>query len=348
MLVETLGLQPSVVAQGDLLRRFVPIEIFLRRNPHRRQIEFAITNAATSGAGAVQRSEHGTWLIHTEPVIMTDGRVHGVHVWTGPPSTRRPPRPTIGAVVWDLTSGVATDTREALVNSGIGPDEHLDDRAFAEDLSIGDIHPEESAALALTMRCKPGETLAGTWNVTARHDGAPIRVSFISRALLESDRDGTGHMVIRAMNWRAPSESGVGTGSDLARQILRGMTQDGVHRALLDLTTWRLLKWLDPPCPHFDWRGEHSPRPMVHQDDESTLRAMTRQFSAGPAQGLLRLRSQKGWTLMHITMHRVELAANTFAGLIMIRLPTSAEHTEYAHSPMTAQRHRRTPGPAPA
>lgn len=331
LLAETLGPQPFVVAQGDRLRRFVPLEIFLRRNPHRRQIEFAITNAAKSGAGSVQRSDHGTWLIHTEPVIMTDGRVHGVHVWTAPPSTPRPPRPTIGAVVWDLTSGVATDTREALINSGIGPNEHLDNRTFAEDLSISDIHPEESAALALTVRCKPGQTLAGTWNVTARQDGAPIRVSFVSRALLESNRDGTQHLVVRAMNWRAPSEAGTGTSGDLARQILRGMTQDGVHRALLDLRTWRLLKWLDPPCPHFDWRGEHSGRAMVHQEDESTLRSMTRQFSDGPAQGLLRLRSQEGWSLMHVTMHRVELAENAFAGLVMIRLPTSAERTGFAN-----------------
>lgn len=326
LLVETLGPEPSVVAQGDRLRRFVPLETFLRRNPHRRQIDFAIAATANSGIGSVQRTEHGTWLIHTEPIIMTDGRVHGVHLWTAPPSTQQPRRPTIGAVSWNLTTGVASDTREALMNSGMGPAEHLDGRTFADDLSMSDIHPQESEALALAVRCTPGQTLAGTWNVTARHDGTPIRVSFASRATLESHRDGAQHLVIRAVNWRTSSEADPSSGKDLARQILRGMTQDGVHRALLDLTTWRLLKWLDPPCPQVDWRGKHSRRPIIHPDDEPTLRVMTRQFSTAPAQGLLRLRSQEGWALMHVTMHRVELAENANAGLAMIRLPTSDEN----------------------
>ena len=325
LLVDTLAADPVIVAQGHRLRRFVPTAVFLRRNPHRRDIEHAISKTAAAHTGSTRRIEHDSTIIRTEPVIMTDGRVHGVQVWAGPPSTPCPPRPAIGAVVWDLTTGVASDTRQALVNAGIDPKERLEGRTFAEDLQISDIHPEEGTALALAVNCKPGQTYCGTWDVTARSDGTPIRVGFISRAVVESRDDGADRLVIRAMNWRAPLESDGAAPGDLARQILRGMTADGVYRALLDLGTWRLLKWLDPPCPHFDWRGEHADRPLIHPADHRALQTMTQQFAAGPAYGVLRLRSSHGWTPMHITVRRIALADGVFAGLVSARLATSLE-----------------------
>ncbi len=48
---------------------------------------------------------------------------------------------------------------------------------------------------------------------------------------------------------------------------------------------------------------------------------MTQQFVHGPAEGLLRLRSRSGWTLIHTTVSRVELAKDVVAGLISFRLP---------------------------
>lgn len=345
LLVDTLAREPFVVAQGHRLRRFVPTAVFLRRNPYRLDIEQAIAKTSAAHTGSVRRTEHAGTIIRTEPVTMTDGRVHGVQVWTGPPSTPLPIRPTIGAVVWDLTTGVASDTRNALVNAGIDPEERLDGRTFAEDLQISDIHPEEGAALALAVSCRAGQTYCGTWDIAARTDGELIRVGFVSRALSEPRNDGTDHLVIRAMNWRAPLESDSTATGHLAHQILRGMTEDGVYRAVLDLSTWRLLKWLDPPCPHFDWRGELTDRPLVHPEDDPTLRAMTQRFATGPATGTIRLRSQNGWTPMHITACRIALADGVFAGLISTRLALHDERTNSDRErPPAAPPH---PGPPP-
>ena len=52
---------------------------------------------------------------------MSDGRIHGVHVWIGPPDVEAPERPIPGPLKWDLTSGVATDTPESLFNIGKDP-----------------------------------------------------------------------------------------------------------------------------------------------------------------------------------------------------------------------------------
>lgn len=345
LLVDTLTSEPFVVAQGLRLRRFVPTTVFLRRNPHRRDIEAAVSKAAAARMGSTRRIDDGDVTIRTEPVIMNDGHVHGVQVWAGPSSTPRPPRPTIGAVVWDLTTGVASDTREALENAGIDPEERLEGRTFAEDLQISDIHPDEGAALALAVNCEPGQTYSGTWDVRSRSDGALIRVGFISRALSEPQDDGTDRLVIRAMNWRAPLESSGATGGDLAHQILRGMSEDGVYRAVLDLGTWRLLKWLDPPCPHFDWRGEHADRPLVHPKDDPALQAMTQQFATGPAYGILRLRSSSGWTPMHITVSRIALADGVFAGLVSARLALPLAHGDSDREQPNTARLRAAPPP---
>ncbi len=44
------------------------------------------------------------------------------------------------------------------------------------------------------------------------------------------------------------------------QRILAGLAQTGVHRALVDLDNWKLLKWLDDPAPFFDWRARESGR----------------------------------------------------------------------------------------
>ena len=57
------------------------------------------------------------------------------------------------------------------------------------------------------------------------------------------------------MNWRTERKGPVVVADDLAQRILNGLAQAGVHRALVDLKNWTLLKWLDEPCSFYDWRG---------------------------------------------------------------------------------------------
>jgi hypothetical protein len=333
LLLEVLGDEPVVIAQGHTLRKFVPTSVFLRRNPHLGSIMTAVDETVRDKQSLTKQVGHGSAVLRTRAVVSNDGRVHGVHLWVGRSGARPAQRSLPGAVSWDLTTGTASDTPQALFNAGLDLSvEKTDGRAFAADLPIGHINRDEAQVLALSMSCKPGDTFCSTWDTTG-YDGERIRVSFVARAALESHADGTNHLVARAMNWRVAHKEAPEPDGDLARQIVRDLAQDGIHRAFVDLRTWNLLKWLDPPFPHADWRGEVVGQPFVHPNDHPVLHEMAQQFADGPADGLLRLRAiGGGWTLVHSTVHRVHLLDDNFAGLISIRLPTPAELLRKSHA----------------
>ncbi len=81
-----------------------------------------------AGKGLSSITPKNDRVIRTEVVQMSDGRIHGVHVWIGPPDMEPPERPVPGPLKWDLTQGVATDTPESLLNSGRDPDKRGDPR----------------------------------------------------------------------------------------------------------------------------------------------------------------------------------------------------------------------------
>ncbi|MBV9319641.1 MAG: hypothetical protein JO106_06970, partial [Mycobacterium sp.] len=184
--------------------------------------------------------------------------------------------------------------------------------------------PNESKILARAINAEPGQTLCTAWD-GSDWQGNPITVGFVARHLMEPGDDGRDHLVGRGMNWRVERESAPNSGDRLAEQILSGLAQPGVHRALADLKSWTLLKWLDEPCPFYDWHSK-ADSPRVHPDDEPVMRSMTTEFANGATAGVLRLPGHGGtWVPVHVTVSRVELEAETYAGLISLRLPTEAE-----------------------
>ena len=64
----------------------------------------------------------------------------------------------------------------------------------------------------------------------------------------------------------------------------------------------------------------------MHPDDEATMAAMTTEFAAGATRRVLRMPGHDGgWVPVHVTVNRVEIDHDTFAGLVSLRLPTPAE-----------------------
>jgi hypothetical protein len=327
LLVETLGGDPTVVSQGRQLKNLVPITTFLRRSPYLSAVRTAIAESVQTGQSLTSITPKRDRVIRTEPVVMSDGFIHGVHVWTGPADVEPPERPTPGPLKWDLTLGVATDTRESLANSGKNPEVEVTfGRAFAEDLPSRELNPNESKVLAMAVKAEPDQTLCSTWDLTD-WQGNPIRIGFVARTGLEPGLNGRDHLVARAMNWRSELKGPVVSTDDLAQRILNGLAQAGVHRALVDLNNWTLLKWLDEPCNFYDWRGGiETGRPKVHPDDEHVKASMTEEFVNGATSRVLRMPGhEENWVPVHVTVNRVELEPDTFAGLISLRLPTDEE-----------------------
>ncbi|MCV7230460.1 PAS domain-containing protein [Mycolicibacterium komossense] len=326
LLVETLGSEPAVVAQGRQLKNLVPLSAFLRRNPHLSAIQTAIAETIAGGTALASITSKKDRVIRTEPVRMSDGKVHGVHIWFGPAGVEPPERAIPGPLVWDLTTGVATDTPESLSNSGMDPlTEATHGRAFAEDLPRRDLNPSETTVLSLAVKSQPGATICNTWDVTDCQ-GDKIAVGFVARTNLEPADDGSEHLLARAMNWRGQRENLVVNPDHLAQRILDGLAQPGSYRALIDIHHWKLLKWLDEPCPLYDWRNT-ARNPLLHPDDRPQINSMTQDFESGKTvQRLLRLRADDGgWARLHVTVHRVELEAGIYAGLITVRLPTEED-----------------------
>jgi len=327
LLVETLGGEPTVVSQGRQLKNLVPITTFLRRSPYLSAVRTAIAESVQTGQSLTSITPKRDRVIRTEPVVMSDGFIHGVHVWTGPADIEPPERPTPGPLKWDLTLGVATDTRESLANSGKNPEVEVTfGRAFAEDLPSRELNPNETKVLAMAVKAQPDQTICSTWDLTD-WEGNPIRIGFVARTGLEPGPNGREHLVARAMNWRSELKGPVVSTDDLAQRILNGLAQAGVHRALVDLNNWTLLKWLDEPCTFYDWRGGiETGKPKVHPDDEPVKASMTEEFVNGATSRVLRMPGHDtDWVPVHVTVNRVELEPDTFAGLISLRLPTDEE-----------------------
>jgi hypothetical protein len=325
LLVETLGAEPAVVAQGRQTKNLVPISAFLRRNPNLMAIQTAIGETVRAGKGLSSITPKHDRVIRTEVVQMSDGRIHGVHVWIGPPDMEPPDRPIPGALKWDLTSGIATDTSESLFNSGLDPEkEATHGRALAEDLPMKDLNPNETTVLSMVIKPEPGMTFCTNWDVTD-YNGDHVTVGWVARVLLESEDDGSDRLIGRGMNWRSERE-GSAPRDALAQRIINGLAQSGTHRVLVDLQHWKLLKWLDEPPPFFDWRAREKGNPVVHPADAPHMARMTIEFGSGATSGVLRLPALGGgWTPVHMTINRVELDKDSHAGLLALRIPTEEE-----------------------
>jgi len=323
LLVETLGEQPMVVAQGRQMKNFVPLVVFLRRNPNLAAIQTAIAETVTSGTGLASITPKTNRVIRTEPVAMSDGHIHAVHVWCGPTDEEPPERPIPGPLQWDFTTGDASCTVEYLTNAGMDPAaERTTGRRFIEDIPSRSLNHDEAKVLAATVDPEPGKTHCATWEFIDKQGGFR-RVGFVSRIVIEVKEDGSEHLIARAMNLvevvlRSPEPL-----DHLAVRILEGLAQPGVHRVLVDLKTWTLLKWLDDPCPYFDWRTKAD----MHPDDREHFAVrMSEELEAGSTSAVMRLPAVGGgWVPLHVTISRMELDPGIHAGVVAFRQPTEAE-----------------------
>lgn len=341
ILVETLGAEPAVVAQGQSTKNLVPISAYLRRHPHLMAIQTAIGETVRTGQPLSSITPKNDRVIRTEVVQMTDGRIHGVHVWIGPPDEDPPDRMMPGPQKWDLTHGIATDTVESLSNAGRNPSESTTQgRPFADDLPTRGLFPEEEEVLSVAIKPEPGRSFCSTWNVTDFR-GRPITVGFVARMLTEPDDDGGRDILVcRAMNWRSVSDESTFTPSDLERLPIAGDPTPGVHRALVDLRTWRLLKWLDAPAPFYDWHFNEGGESFTHPADADVMASMTADFEVGPdASRVLRLRAHGGgWIPVHVTVHLIAVGDGAPVAQLSLRLPTDDELESAAAPPKGRKR----------
>lgn len=323
LLVETLGEQPVVVAQGRQMKNFVPIALFLRRNPNLTSIQTAIAETVATGNGLASITPKTKRVIRTEPVQMSDGRIHGVHVWCGPTDAEPPERPVPGPLKWDMTTWEATGTPEYLENAGMDPAaESVTGRSFAEDIPSRSLNQDEAKALSWMIDAAPDRTYSASWGFTDKQ-GRFRQVGWCARTAMEPADDGSDHLIARAMNLVEEVGDSPLPPNHLAQRILDGLSQPGVYRGIVDLSNWTLLKWIDDPCPYFDWHGRVHAHPA---DQQLYAERMREELATGSTTAVLRLPDgADGWVPLHVGISRIELDEGIFGGLVTLRLPTDDE-----------------------
>lgn len=324
LLLETLGSEPLVVADGQVPTEPTPVSTYLRRSPHLSALQTAIAETVTTGSPLASITPKQKAVIRTEPTAMGDGRVHGVQLWVGALDEDPPERPIPGPLLWNLTTGVAIDSPAALANRGEDPDAApVHARAFADDLPIGSPRAGETRLLALILNRTPGETLCENWHLVDRY-GASIAVAFVARVVEEEAEDGSMQLIGRGMNWRSDPHTVTDEPETLAERILEGLAMPGQRRALIDLHTGTLLKWLDPPFPGYDWRTH-----TVHPDDQEALYALADELGPRGTSRVLRMATYDGgWLPVHITLNRIEIEPGIFVGLLTLRDATPCDEAD--------------------
>lgn len=321
LLLETLGSEPAVVADGTARKDFIPISDYLRKSAHLSAVQTAVSETITTRTGLDSLTPKQKKIIRTAPVVMSDGRVHGVQLWLGPANAEPAERPQVGTVKWNLSTGVASSSSQAVAVRGGDPDaEPLQIRAFADDLPVGPLTEGEIKLIATVLRRIPGETVSGTLEIR-RADGEPVSEAFAARMMLEEGDDGSDQLIGRSMTWVCPPDPDYVEPDSLARRLLEGMAVPGTQRAIVDLTSWKTLKWLDEPSTEYDWRSQ-----VVHHGDGPVRERMEKEFASGSTSGVIRLANHVGdWVRLKTTIHRIEIEPGVFAGLVSVRRATDAE-----------------------
>ena len=119
-------------------------------------IQTAIGETVRAGQRLSSITPKNDRVIRTEVVQMSDGRIHGVHVWIGPPDLEPPDRLIPGPLIWDLTNGIATDTPESLPTAGGTHDRSHPRPGVRRRPAARDLNPSEAKVLSMAIKPRAG------------------------------------------------------------------------------------------------------------------------------------------------------------------------------------------------
>ncbi|ORA59081.1 GAF domain-containing protein [Mycobacteroides franklinii] len=317
MLLETLGDEPTVIAIGLQARNMAPLESVLRRNRHRPLIETAIADCRRTGELTVAFTPARDRVVRVHPISMGKANVHGVQVWFGPADVEPPPRPVAGACLGDLDTSLTTLTAGYFEVMGFDPQNRSERQAIAEGLAPVLPSPRNAELMAHVVNPELDSTFCGTC-LAADYQGHTLQVHYAGRASKEIDPAGAVARINRIVCTRVdnrPAEPRVG----LAQQILDAVAAPGMHRMLLNVDTFAVLKWIDAPFPDLAWRYDPDRPENIHPDDEAAARNMRDELRAGATSGVLRVRAiSGGWLRVHVSATKFALHDNAFAGLVTL------------------------------
>lgn len=333
LLVETFGgvrQEPTVLAVGNSPKNMVSVRSVLGRGPFLADVLGVIARVATSRKPVEASTTTGKRRVIAYPLLAYGGDlIHGVHVWVGPMEEDPPERPPAGAWHINLTRHVSSRSDDLLRLYGTRADKWRNEHDLAELFAYQRLqtNSDESKALALLVNAAAGGEHLATWTVN-RDDGVRRAVHFACRCVEVKTPSGRVELVVRGITHDIGPAENVPAAPPptpvlLAQQVLAAEATPGRWRAIVDLRTMRLLKWLDSPMPGVAWTLGAPHRPAVHREDLRRAVGLSSDLATyGRAEGVLRLRAEDGsWMNVAVSAALMALDQHTTAALVTLTLP---------------------------
>jgi hypothetical protein len=286
-------------------------------------VETAVTQALQSKEQAVLPAPDQHVVI-ADPLLAFTGNVHGAYVWVGAANEEPPTRDLAGSWHFNLTTDTIGGSSDLLDLYGVLPEHRQTERATAEAFERLIPNADASAALAILVRSQPGDEHQAVWAI--RRDDGAVRAGHLSCRAVEEFHEDQRHVVLRGIT------QDIGAADDtpaappppvLEQRVLESMAEPGTYRALVNLKTMRILRWIDAPMPGLAWRHdphETGSRQWIHRADRELAQQLSADLASGHAKATLRLAGTDGaWLPVEITANIVLLDQHTTAALFTMR-----------------------------
>lgn len=172
------------------------------------------------------------------------------------------------------------------------------------------------------MNSAPGTEHQAVW--TVRRDDDALRAGhFACRIILEADANGRREVLFRGVTQDIGAAIAVPSAPPpmiLEYQLLEASTAPGEYRAIVNLRSLQLIRWIGPPMPGIAWADlPGQPPPQIHPDDLTAALEMSRELARHRAEGRLRLRRiDGGWQTVRVRAALMALDQHTTAGLATV------------------------------
>jgi len=328
LLVETFGgeeREPTVIALGQTPKRMLALESVLGRGGYIRPLRAMIDRVAATGEAFRGMTRDGRRQLIADPLTSFAGHVNGVYAWAGPAGQEPPPRTTAGAWYFNRTTGLIGGSDDLLDLYGVALQDRRQTRVTAEAFTRLLPGADETQALALLVRAEPGSEYQGK-NWTVRRDDGELRAVMLACRVVEETRDdGRTEVVVRGVTQdigpadttpAAPRPARVA----LAQRVIMAEREQGRHRAIVDLRTLDVLRWIDEPPPGVAWEANGVHHPAIHPADLRTAVEMSRLLAEEDrVEETLRVRAVSGdWMHVSVTAALMLLDQHTTAALVTV------------------------------
>lgn len=329
LLIEAFGGEdhdePTVIGKGSTPKHMVSMDTILGRGKYLDDMRALVARVLGTGKPLRTTTQDGRRALVGDPLIAFSGAVHGVHAWMGGQDETPPPRDPAGAWHFNLTTGKIGGSDDLLDLYGVPVDERRTEKVMAEAFTRLVANADEAAGLAVIVRAEPGVNHQATWTVR-RDDGQLRAANFACRSVRVTNADGQTEVILRGITHdigEAGSTPSAPQPMVLAERVLAAQREPGTYRAIVDLRTLRLLRWIDEATPGIAWENESPFPPGIHPDDVPIARQMVEELAVQDRTAdKLRLRGTGGeWVDLMIEASLMLLDQHTTAALVTIWQP---------------------------